>query len=150
MNILPEYEPIEREGESCESDVTSDECDSSDGEGPNESLLSCHISRALGSIPDLYFEFRWLTDELVYYGLRGKRGSYFDMAKLMYYSIFSSWIFRCSAKNCTQVKLWKGQARYFDTYRCGYELILIFYTCKLFLIEFSQQFNKKKQFNIWS
>lgn len=48
----------------------------------------------------LYFDLRYLTDELVFYGLKGKAGqAFFDLAKLLYSVLFSHRIFTLSALN---------------------------------------------------
>jgi hypothetical protein len=54
------------------------------------------ISKMLKKSPfnTLYFDLRYLTDELVFYGLKGKAGqAFFDLAKLLYSILFSHKIF---------------------------------------------------------
>eukprot|EP01064_Diplonema_japonicum_P006800 TRINITY_DN1462_c4_g1_i1.p1 TRINITY_DN1462_c4_g1~~TRINITY_DN1462_c4_g1_i1.p1 ORF type:complete len:2816 (+),score=603.35 TRINITY_DN1462_c4_g1_i1:88-8535(+) len=74
------------------------------------------FEQSLGAVEGLYLEFRWLTDELVYHGLQGKK-SYFDLAKLFFHGILSNWMFHHAVlKLSPQLQAWVGQAVYFDTF----------------------------------
>ncbi|KAJ9462745.1 RNA 3prime-terminal phosphate cyclase [Diplonema papillatum] len=93
----------------------SDEASEAD-EGVSEEAIDL-IESVFRQAEHSYFEFRWLTDELVYHGLRGKPAPYFVLAKLLYYPVLTHWLLtNPAAEACDAVQLWRGQARYFDTY----------------------------------
>ena len=60
---------------------------------------------------------RYHVDELVYLGLRSKseaRPTYFDLARLLFHSVFSLWFFEADT---VRGRSWKASAVHFDTFR---------------------------------
>lgn len=68
------------------------------------------------SVKQLHFDLHYITDELVFYGLKGRVGSsFYDLAKLLYGVIYSHQIFDLF-KDTSIVKKWFGQLEYFLSY----------------------------------
>eukprot|EP01065_Artemidia_motanka_P011572 TRINITY_DN1625_c0_g1_i1.p1 TRINITY_DN1625_c0_g1~~TRINITY_DN1625_c0_g1_i1.p1 ORF type:complete len:3164 (+),score=941.24 TRINITY_DN1625_c0_g1_i1:583-9492(+) len=88
-----------------------------------EAVRRCY-TRLLNSdeAGSLYFELRYLTDELVYQGLNGHAGSAFEVAKLLYAGVLRRPLFHHPLLDAAQVPAveeWRGQVRFFDSFSTG-------------------------------
>eukprot|EP00756_Hemistasia_phaeocysticola_P027150 Hpha_TRINITY_DN16101_c3_g3::TRINITY_DN16101_c3_g3_i1::g.8942::m.8942 len=94
-------------------------------QGHREAMLSVYTS-ALRSedAKALYFDLRYLTDELVWLTVRGDGAVVYEVARLLFASVLRRPLFNPPPMPSLGVTLpglddWRGQARYFDSFSSG-------------------------------